>query len=518
MPGIADNSNLLGRIDPSMLIGNAPGVSTSAVTALSDAMRQGQVSADDVIQRYGEHAKLKQSIDDQLLKEAGSPEAVAQRQSATQAATLQNQNAIANAPLTGEAQKDSLLASIFKAQAQPGNYEAKIDALNKAGATLTNPPQLESGLTPEQRSEIDDKFGSVQRWGMQQSQAAAYVQASKEVPVKSTDKYGNEQTITKIRDPFGQEVDPQKYRDIAMFAASPYSIWKAHGEPLFSTVLAPGQSTVNEPQVTPSQPAPTVTPMVTPSAGAGGAPSRADFLSPSVAPKTASIVKPSVLPPQSQIVTETKAMPVPKPAEITEGFRKLDTYKEWEKARPYAESMMDAAAAYDKPPTPAELKRFGGPNLNARDMELAESVMKLYDPAGVVRSFKWDKITEAQPWADKLDNLVPMLAKNGTLTPDTRQALITIGTDNIRGREKSLAPYLNQAKQVAEDSGYGDQLHRVFTSQELSILNGSGITPPYVEKGATPQPQGASASNPITLSSGKKVYRDASGKMVVVGP
>jgi hypothetical protein len=79
----------LGRIDPSSIIGkpDTSVVSPSAVAALTDAFRQGFITADDVVSRVGEHAKAKKKVELQLLNEAGSPQAQQMRAAQMQAAT-----------------------------------------------------------------------------------------------------------------------------------------------------------------------------------------------------------------------------------------------------------------------------------------------------------------------------------------------------------------------------------------------------------------------------------------------
>lgn len=81
----------LGRIDPSSIVGKADTsvVSPSAVAALTDAFRNGFITADDIVQRVGETGKAKQKVQLQLSKEATSPEAIAARQNQTQLAGAQ---------------------------------------------------------------------------------------------------------------------------------------------------------------------------------------------------------------------------------------------------------------------------------------------------------------------------------------------------------------------------------------------------------------------------------------------
>lgn len=67
--------------NPSELIGiSAPAVTPSSVTQMSDALRQGFITADDIIARTGKRAQLKEKADVMALTESMSPEAVQARQ------------------------------------------------------------------------------------------------------------------------------------------------------------------------------------------------------------------------------------------------------------------------------------------------------------------------------------------------------------------------------------------------------------------------------------------------------
>lgn len=81
----------LGRIDPSSIVSKADPsvVSPSAVAALTDAFRNGFVTADDIVARVGELGKAKKKVQLQAATEATSPEAVAARQAQTQLAGAQ---------------------------------------------------------------------------------------------------------------------------------------------------------------------------------------------------------------------------------------------------------------------------------------------------------------------------------------------------------------------------------------------------------------------------------------------
>lgn len=80
----------IGPINPSALVGDArPVVEPRAVSALADAFRSGFITADDIIERAGEAGQLRKKAEIQMLSEATSPEAIAQRAGARQLATAQ---------------------------------------------------------------------------------------------------------------------------------------------------------------------------------------------------------------------------------------------------------------------------------------------------------------------------------------------------------------------------------------------------------------------------------------------
>lgn len=76
--------NPLGRIDVNQLVRPASEVVTpNAVAHMTDAFRQGAITADDIIARVGERGKLKEKADVQLLQEQTSPEAQSARKGMT---------------------------------------------------------------------------------------------------------------------------------------------------------------------------------------------------------------------------------------------------------------------------------------------------------------------------------------------------------------------------------------------------------------------------------------------------
>lgn len=90
MPGLEDSSPRLATINPSNLVSKADAVvEPRAIAQLTDAFRQGFITADDIHERVGQNAQARKKVELQMLNEAGSPEAQAARAAGTSAATNQ---------------------------------------------------------------------------------------------------------------------------------------------------------------------------------------------------------------------------------------------------------------------------------------------------------------------------------------------------------------------------------------------------------------------------------------------
>src|SRR5262245_54071518 len=108
------------NINPNAFLGAAAApqeavASPKAVTALAEAFRQGQVSANDILSRYGEHAKAKEKAEIQLYKEAASPEGVEARKVKQAAEATKAKADVAAAPLEAQARDAKLKADIYDA-------------------------------------------------------------------------------------------------------------------------------------------------------------------------------------------------------------------------------------------------------------------------------------------------------------------------------------------------------------------------------------------------------------------
>jgi len=142
--------NPLGRIDPGSLIGlPEPVVTPSAVAALSTAFRQGVVTSDDIISRYGELAQKKKKSELMSLDEMASPEAVASRAQATATQTAQGAlgqaQAEAGLPMVGPNQALQKQELELKAAELRHGPAIKYFQAYSAEAGITAQPMLENG-------------------------------------------------------------------------------------------------------------------------------------------------------------------------------------------------------------------------------------------------------------------------------------------------------------------------------------------------------------------------------------
>lgn len=106
-------------------------VTPNSVAALADAFRKGQISADDIIERYGNLAKTKEKAQIQGLDEFIHPDAIAARQAQTALIGDRAKEEAASLPLEFQAKNAQYQAT--KIAAQQGNNKAMMDIAIKHG-------------------------------------------------------------------------------------------------------------------------------------------------------------------------------------------------------------------------------------------------------------------------------------------------------------------------------------------------------------------------------------------------
>lgn len=107
-------------------------VNPNAVAALTDAFRKGQISADDIIARYGDVAKTKDKAEIQGLSEFISPEAIEARKAA--------------ASLMGEKAKEELALLPAHQQATEAKYQAEKLAAQRGDRAAIRAVAIKNGF------------------------------------------------------------------------------------------------------------------------------------------------------------------------------------------------------------------------------------------------------------------------------------------------------------------------------------------------------------------------------------
>lgn len=149
--GLATGPNAILQPSASQLIGKPDVVvEPNAVSAMVSAFRSGQVSAQDIIDRVSERAKLKEKADVMALKESMSPEAQQGRAFALQAASSRAKALAENAALQQKADQSKLQQEIAKGMlGQNGPMiEAGYAAVGRMIPTKTD-PELPGALVPD---------------------------------------------------------------------------------------------------------------------------------------------------------------------------------------------------------------------------------------------------------------------------------------------------------------------------------------------------------------------------------
>lgn len=151
---------------------------------------------------------------------------------------------------------------------------------------------------------------------------------------------------------------------------------------------------------------------------------------------------------------------------IREGLMKESPYQSWQKTVPYAVTFeTNANEVRNKTP-----QQQGASNMNMVDLGLAESLIKLYDPEGVIREFKWEKFETNQPRMELLKNAWDIAVhKRGSFTPETRAQLVKMGEEVIQGREQAAKPAIQKAfAQAATNPKLSPDT--IFTSEDQRIM------------------------------------------------
>lgn len=530
--GLETPAQGIGRVDPTSLIGHPdPSIVTpNATAALVEAYRNGVITADDISNRIGEIGKARRKAELTGLQEVVSPEAKAARASGLSAATAGNtfNAAAATAALPG-------VPAAAKAAEEDIDFHRAVNAYGPDAlkSFFTYGPLVEgySGL-PKDADGKPDWMTAAKEGAALEKQVQLKSQAAMRATVhKQEQRQEGNTTYSVDLNATGEDItDPQKKQILQQQALAPLAFkflkpGQTNTAPAASTPPQASTTPAVEPiQVTPDQAAQMRADLLNRGISEAAAMSDQDVarkiteLPSPVAAATPSASPSATVEPRNNrpVVNQfiagkglvSKTEPGEKPLELIKETRSSETYRDWAKANTFYDSAKAAIDTLNSLPE-AEVKG-GSARQNAADIALTESVIKLYDPQGVVRQFKWDKIEQHQPWPDKIKNIVSLAVSRGTLTPEMRQSLAEIATDRMKSYEDSVRPQLKQTAILAQHNGYDPLKDGILSEKEASLVAGGGI-PKYVAKGSS----AAAATNAgpvITLESGQKVQRGADGQ------
>lgn len=255
--------NPLGRIDPSSIVARASEVVTpSAVDALSDAVRKGFISAEDISARVqsGGARTEKTKLEELLAKEEQGPEAVKARSAERQAKGAEAGARAAIAPTAQTAKEAELKAAILDAQMKGSGVLEMQNALTKAGWPVAVDP--EKGLTQADQAEITRRFGVLLSFMQEKSKADSFDKESKvenpEIEVVdasgATVKGPSQVPFITFR---GQQVPAEAFKKLQQYKASVATMtpamFDALGQPKAPSVF--GEAGQVQPAATPAAPA-----------------------------------------------------------------------------------------------------------------------------------------------------------------------------------------------------------------------------------------------------------------------
>lgn len=261
--------NPLGRIDPSSIVARASEVVTpNAVDALSDAVRKGFITAEDISARVSGAgaAREKTKLEELIAKEEQGPEAVKARSAERQAKGAEATSRAAIAPTAQTAKEAELKAAILDAQLKDSGVLEMQNALTKAGWPVAVDPS--KGLTQADQAEITRRFGVLLNFLSEKSKADSFDKESKvenpEIEVVdasgATVKGPSQTPFITFR---GQQVPAETFKKLQQYKASVATMtpamFDALGQPKAPSVFGEaGQLQLAAPVATPAPAAPSV--------------------------------------------------------------------------------------------------------------------------------------------------------------------------------------------------------------------------------------------------------------------
>jgi hypothetical protein len=478
---------LVGQVDPSIS-------SPDNIAKLSDAVRQGVISASDIVDRIGNIGAAKNKAALQTLKEYVSPDAIASRQAQLQAAGAQ-----ANLATQQATAQQSLVQPMTDKQLQDliqGNEERYTAPAIQSFLRWGNLPIYKLDPATGQETDQYDR-DEMARQGINYLRAENTLNFAQDrlTVAKVVDAQEQDGTPIKIsQNRYGDNISPgsplqKQYTQMIVDSWDQLHTQQPVRSIQDNLVIpkATGTTTPAKPVVSPEPPS------STPVTGD----TLAAAYSAGTSPMAGQRVGPTPIPPQR------------------EELRKTPQYAAWaDKSNPMT-MFQTAAARADAPPTPEEQGPLGVQYRAQKDFELVQALRQLaVQTTGGGASgrgtpdLQTKNIEDEVSYAEKLPEWKQILAHAGTLPEKTKQRLIAVGNDYIRSYESNAAPTIRWAERQS-----GRPVEDLFgaDSEEAKLLRGEtkqylpGTAADAVRRGAIlPGSQPTAAATPENL-------RDAAG-------
>lgn len=505
----------LGRIDPSSIIGKAGDVvNPSAIELLSDSVRKGFITAEDIKSHIQsdparqERAKL----ETMLAKEGQSPEAQGMRSSQRQAVGATAKAQAELAPTEQKARDSELKAAILDAQMKGAGVHDMQAALAKAGWTVAVDPN--KGMTQADQQEITRRFGVLLNFVSERSKAETFDKESKaENPdIEVTDASGNVvkgPSATPVITFRGQSVPAESFKKFQQYKMSLQgmspAMFDALGQPKAPDVFGtqPGQI---QPAATPAAAAPAGV-QVLPNAPAA---SQQEAIA-----RDAQLTR--LLPNQIQTKQAAKPMVEPTPTDATPGqpFGPMSMVTGMKTGKEH-----DTTAATELGALQADLQSvqrakslIADKTVNVVGPAAGSAPVQTLNQVGAAFGLRGKEYESQVRLTQEINKKVLEGARNmkGNLS-DKDVRFLKESFPALTSPEPVWMDFLNNWEKMIH---LNEQVIRGTAPKGASIFDkaaaAAGVTP-----GAPSAPAAGQAGPIVTLSTGRKVQRDANGVYQIV--
>jgi hypothetical protein len=510
----------LGRIDPSSIIGKAGDVvNPSAIEMLSDSVRKGFITAEDIkAHLQADPARRERAnLETMLAKEGQSPEAQSMRSNQRQAlgATAKAQTELV--PTEQKARDSELKAAILDAQMKGAGVQEMQAALAKAGWVVPVDPN--TGMTQANQQEINRRFGVLLNFVSERSKAETFDKESKaENPdIEVTDASGNVikgPSATPVITFRGQSIPAETFKKFQQYkmtlqGMSP-AMFDALGQPKAPDIFGtqPGQV---QPAATPAP----ATPAPAAPAGVQVLPNAPAATQQEAIARDAQLSR--LLP--NQIQTKQAAKPVVEvtPTEATPGqpFGPMSMVTGMKTGKEH-----DTTAANELSQLQSDLQSvqrakalIADKSINVVGPAAGSSPVQTLNQIGAAFGIRGKEYESQVRLTQEINKKVLEGARNmkGNLS-DKDVRFLKESFPALTSPEPVWTDFLNNWEKMIH---LNEQVIRGTAAKGASIFDkaaaAAGITP-----GAPSAPAAGQAGPVVTLSTGRKVQRDANGVYQIV--